>query len=109
MCHCIVGVAATLLGCKGSGGQGPMGKGSDNQHVVGGGMWQSAGVGGARHPSLPPSEMMFLVHCTSRSAVVVFFARMEVVRMVQGVLVGTETTITMGGIFTHPTTPGRWH
>ena len=42
-------------------------KGSDNQHVVGGAVWQGAGVGGAWHPpsppetrTLPPAEVLAL-------------------------------------------------
>ena len=56
VCRCVVGVAAALSGREGSGGRGPTGKGSDNQHVVGGCVWQGAGVGGARRSSWPPSE-----------------------------------------------------
>ena len=55
MCRCVVGAATALSGCEGSGGHGPMGvallgqegkgvrlnTGSDNQHVVWGGGWQS--------------------------------------------------------------------
>ena len=59
MYHCIAGAAAVLLGREGSGGCGPtsallpgqegsgvrLTKGSDNEHVVGGGVWLGAGVG----------------------------------------------------------------
>jgi hypothetical protein len=56
VCRCVVGAAAALSGREGSGGRGPTGKGSDNQHVVGGCVWQGAGVGGARRSSWPPLE-----------------------------------------------------
>ncbi len=56
VCCCIVGVVAALSGHEGSGGRGPTGKGSDNQHVVGGCVWQGAGVGEARRSSWPPLE-----------------------------------------------------
>ncbi len=61
MCHCVVGVAATLLGREGSRGRGLMGKGSDNQHVVGGYVWQGAGVRGAQRSSWPPSETTWVM------------------------------------------------
>jgi hypothetical protein len=52
---------AVLSGREGGGGRRLAdvmlpGKESDNQHVVGGGVWQGVGVGGARRPSRPPSE-----------------------------------------------------
>ncbi len=56
MCHCVVGAAAALLGREGSGRHGPTRKGSDNQHVVGGCVWQGAGVGEARRSPWPPLE-----------------------------------------------------
>ena len=45
---------AALTGQEGSGVG--LKKRSDNQHVVGGGVWQGAGVEGARRPPRPPSE-----------------------------------------------------
>jgi hypothetical protein len=45
-----------LLGHEGSDRRGLMVKGSNNQHVVGGCMWQGAGVRGAWCPSLPLLE-----------------------------------------------------
>jgi hypothetical protein len=53
------GWRASVSGCgvAGAGGQAAsVQKGSDNQHVVGGGVWQGAGVEGARRPPWPPSE-----------------------------------------------------
>ncbi len=64
------GVAAALSGCQSSGGCGSAGaalpgqegsgvrleKGSDNQHVVEGGIWKGVVVGGLRRLPWPPSE-----------------------------------------------------
>ena len=45
--------------------------------LLGGGVWQGAGVGGAWRPPRPPSETTSLA-LASRSAAAAFFARMDV-------------------------------
>ncbi len=50
---------------------------SDNQHVVGGGVWQGAGVGGSMAFAMAPVGND--VPHASRSAIAAFFARMDVV------------------------------
>ena len=52
-------------------------EGSDNQHVVGGGVWQGAGVRGSMAFAMAPVGND--VPHASRSAIAAFFARMDVV------------------------------
>jgi len=52
-------------------------KGSDNQHVVGGGVWQGAGVGGTASATAAVGNN---APRASRSAAAAFFARMDVRR-----------------------------
>jgi hypothetical protein len=48
--------------------------------LLGGGVWQGAGVEGAWRPPRPPSEATSLAIADSRSAAAAFFARMDVRR-----------------------------
>ncbi len=84
------------MGCEDSGGHGSTGvafprqessgfrlrKGSDNQHVVGMGMWQGMGVGGGM-ASATAAVGNDVPHA-SRSAAAAFFAWMDVVVQWQG-------------------------
>ncbi len=96
MCRCVVGAAVALSGHEGSGGRDPMGKGSDNQHVVGGCMWQGAGIEGGT-AFIMAARSGNNIPCTSRSATAAFFARMEVVMRWQGGGCGNKGNENGGG------------